>query len=315
MRYLWLLLVSVFILLGACKKDTPPRPPASGNSHLEYFGFVIIDTFWDDPTDSVQQTNYAEEVHTFCNLADLLVSGPTEDITPRLEYFGSLDLEAVIHVSYLLFEEVGTDSPSGVQYALKDDYQSTWNQWVSNNNLAQLQSHIAAFYVGEEPTWMGIPFEELNEVSTFIKAQFPDVPILIIEAHSVLQDLQVPTAVDWIGFDHYFIKNPLTDTQFQEEWNLLKSKRSAPHQRIAVVMDSHYIEWAHGYFGNIAIDEMGEVAENYYQLAKNEPATVAILGYFWPNSFDFPESIGARGMPQSVKDQYVTMGKEITGKP
>lgn len=315
MRDLWIFFMPLLLLLGGCKKQETNAPLSPTESHLQYFGFVMIDTFWDDPTDTTSQTNYAEEINSFSNVADLLVLGPTEDITPRLEYFGSLDLKAVIHLSYLLFEEVGTNSPSGVQYALRDDYQSTWNQWVSNNNLAQLQSHIAAFYVGEEPTWMGIPFEELNEVSIFLKAQFPDIPILIIEAHSALQDLQVPTAVDWIGFDHYFIKNPLTNTQYQEEWNLLKSKRSSPHQRIAVVMDSHYIEWAHGDFGNIALNEMGEVATNYYQLAKNDPSTIAILGYFWPNSFDFPESVGARGMPQSVKNQYVQMGKEITGKP
>jgi hypothetical protein len=59
---------------------------------------------------------------------------------------------------------------------------------------------------------------------------------------------------------------------------------------------------------------MDEVANNYYQLAKSDTTVIGILGYFWPNGFDIPESIGARGMPEDVKNEYVRIGKEITGK-
>ena len=79
-------------------------------------------------------------------------------------------------------------------------------------------------------------------------------------------------------------------------------------------MDTHYIDWAHGDYGNIALDQMGDVADNYYTLAKADEQVIGILGYFWPNGFDIEGSIGARGMPQSVKDQYEQIGKEITGK-
>ena len=137
---------------------------------------------------------------------------------------------------------------------------------------------------------------------------------MIIEAYPVLNDLQVPETVDWIGFDHYFIKNPNSSSIFQQEWQTLKSKLSNPSQKIMVIMDSHYIDWAHGDFGNIALSEMAEVANNYYQLAKNDTTVIGMLGYFWPNGFDITESIGARGMPEEVRNQYERIGKEITGK-
>ena len=79
-------------------------------------------------------------------------------------------------------------------------------------------------------------------------------------------------------------------------------------------MDAHYIDFAHGDFGGIELNEMGEVANSYYELAKAEPKVVALLGYFWPSGFDQPNAIGARGMPEKVKSEYTRIGKEITGK-
>lgn len=67
-------------------------------------------------------------------------------------------------------------------------------------------------------------------------------------------------------------------------------------------------------FGNIALEDMHIVANNYYTLAKNDERVIGILGYFWPSGFDVSNAIGARGMPEHVKAKYSQMGKEITGK-
>ena len=79
-------------------------------------------------------------------------------------------------------------------------------------------------------------------------------------------------------------------------------------------MDTHYISSLHGDFGGIALNEMDVVANSYFELAKSEPKTIAILGYFWPSGFDSPESIGARNMPENIKENYIRIGKEITNK-
>lgn len=308
------ILFLVFSLLNACQKEeNDPCPPVE-NNHVKYFGFTLVDTYWDDPTDSISKTNYSDEVHSFSNLADLLVVSPSDYIVDRIDTIARYDMKTILHLNELFFEVVGTASPSGTDYDLRSDYQQRWDSFVTNNSLHQNQSNIQAFYIGEEPTWNGISYAEFSSATDYVKSQFPDVPIMLVEAYPIIDSLQVPTSVDWIGFDHYFIKDPTTNATFQQEWNALKAKRSTVAQKLVVIMDTHYISWAHGAVGNIQLNEMKEVASHYYQLARSEPSTIAILGYYWPNGFEFPDAIGARGMPQNVKDEYIRIGKEITGK-
>ncbi|MFS4494461.1 hypothetical protein [Maribacter sp. 2308TA10-17] len=304
----------IITILLSCRKDGEVSSSANQNSHIEYFGFTIIDTYWDDPTDSESKTNYADEIHNFSNLADVLVVSPNADLTQRIQTFADLDLKAILHLNELFFELIDTNSPSGSNYNLRPDYKDRWNEFKDINLSILNTNYIGALYIGEEPTWNGITFTELNSVSQLLKTDFPSIPSMIIEAYPSLSDLQIPETVDWIGFDRYFIKNPNTNSEFQKDWALLKSKISNPTQKIMVILDSHFIDWAHGDLGNIDLTQMDEVANNYYILAKSDEKVVGILGYFWPNGFDIPESIGARGMPEKVISEYQRIGKEITGK-
>ncbi|MEO1515495.1 MAG: hypothetical protein AAFV95_10790 [Bacteroidota bacterium] len=322
MKYL---ITSLLLLcLLSCGKENSPEidtqlPPTANTSsqrvdHIEYFGFTLVDTYWDDPSDSEVKTNYADEIHPFCNMADLIMIQPTDDIVQRVELLHSLDMKALIHMNELFFELVDGNGPSGANYDLRKNYEDRWCDFITVNKSILNKEKIGTFYVGEEPTWNGISFEELDIVTNLIKADYPDIPVMIIEAFPVLDQLQIPEQADWIGFDHYFIKNPRTSPQFQREWRTIKSKRSHPSQRFVLIMDTHYIDWAHGDFGGIELDEMDDVANNYYDLAKEEEDVIGLIGYFWPNGFDIPESIGARGMPQDIKEEYERIGKEITGK-
>lgn len=298
----------------ACTPKTDIAPVDHTGTHLEYFGFTIVDTYWDDPTDAEVKSNYADEIHGFSNLADILVLQPTDNIASRVQTFNNFAMKAILHLNEIFFEVADTNSSSGTNYDLRTDYQNRWDQFVAANGSVLNEDLIGAYYIGEEPTWNGIRFEELAQVCNLVKDQFPGIPIMIIEAYPVLNDLQVPETADWIGFDHYFIKNPNTDPVFQQEWEVLKSKLSSPLQRIMIIMDSHYIDWAHRDFGGIKLNEMDEVAANYHRLAKSDTSVIGMLGYFWPNGFDIPRSIGARGMPEAVKMEYERIGKAITGK-
>lgn len=309
----------LFILVISCREDEILHSGSICDTtdlsdHIKYFGFTLIDTYWDDPTDSLSKTNYTDEVHSFSNMADILVVTPSDYIIDRVNSMVNFDMKAVLHLNEIFFEVVGASSASGTDYDLRPDYQQRWDDFQINNSLQDHKSKILAFYIGEEPTWNGITYTEFSAATDYVKNQFPDIPIMLVEAYPMLDSLQVPQSVDWLGFDHYFIKDPLTNEVFQQEWSTLKSKRSTAEQKLVVILDSHYIPWAHGEFGNIAINEMEEVAKNYFQLAISEPSVVAIFGYYWPNSFDFPEAIGARGMPQNVKNKYIKIGKEITRK-
>ena len=310
-------LISYILILGtlnACKNDDASTTPDVSGSHIKHFGFTLVDTHWDDPTDSETKSNYADEIHTFSNLADILVANPSDDLVQRAHNFKDLELKAILHLNELFFELVDANSPSGTNYNLRADYEERWNTFNFINHSILNANYIGALYIGEEPTWNGITFSELNNVAQLIKAEKPTIPLLVIEAFPSLNDLQVPELIDWIGFDRYFVRDPNINTDYQKDWKTLQSKITNPSQKIMVIMDSHYIDWAHGGFGNIDVREMGEVANNYYKLAKSDKRVIGILGYFWPNGFDTPESIGARGMPSNVKSEYERIGKEMTGK-
>jgi len=307
------ILFIIFFTLFSCTKDSEAQISVD-TSHLKYFGFTLVDTYWDDPTDAIAKTNYIDEVASFCNVADILVVNPTDHIIQRMNDVYQLDMQSILHLNEIFFEVVGTNSESGTDYDLRVDYQQRWDDFVATNQLHTNQHLINVFYIGEEPTWNGISFDELKLATDYVKSKFPTIPIMVIEAYPILNNFKVPITVDWIGFDHYFVKDPNTNSDFQQEFALLITKLTDPDQKLVVIMDSHYISWAHGTVGNIELIEMKEVAQNYYNLAKSEPKVIAMLGYFWPNGFDFPEAIGARGMPQIVQDEYIKIGKEITAK-
>lgn len=274
----------------------------------------MIDTYWDDPTDNQTKTNYIDEVFGFSNIADILVVNPSDNIVARMTEMNDFQVKSILHLSEIFFEIVGTSSPSGVEYDLRSDFQSRWDEFINVNNLQVNQDLIQSFYIGEEPTWNGISFSELKSATDYVKSAIPTIPIMIIEAYPIIDQLQIPNSVDWIGFDHYFIKDPNSNLDYLSELNNLKSKFTNAEQKLVIIMDTHYISSLHGDFGGIALNEMDVVANSYFELAKSEPKTIAILGYFWPSGFDSPESIGARNMPENIKENYIRIGKEITNK-
>jgi len=301
------------LLLISCNKENQLEQTIN-STHIKYFGFTLIDTYWDDPTDNQTKTNYIDEVYEFSNIADILVVNPTDNIVARMDEMNNLQVKSILHISEIFFELIGNSSPSGVQYGLRTDFQVRWNEFININNLQVNQSLIQTFYIGEEPTWNGISFSELKSATDYIKSTLPDVPIMIIEAYPAVDQLQVPNSVDWIGFDHYFVKDPKTNTDYLNELNTLKSKFSNNNQKLVIVMDTHFMSSFHEDIGGIELNEMLEVTNSYYELAKSESKTIAIIGYFWPSGFDLPNSIGARNMPQTIKQNYIQIGKQITNK-
>ncbi|MFK8103287.1 MAG: hypothetical protein AB8G15_12205 [Saprospiraceae bacterium] len=311
-------LFSLALLLSlscASKETTTPNPSEKAFDQLLYFGFALVDVGWDDPSDDpISKINYLDEVAAFTNIADILVVSPTDQIVDRLEAMDAVQVKAYLHLNEIFFEYADTDAPSGANYNLRADFKARWDLFVASNDLQNQKTLIQAFYVGEEPLWNGISFEELKAAADYLKASFPEVPTMLIEAHPIVDQLQIPASIDWVGFDRYFLKDPQTSTDYQRELNVLKSKFSREDQSLVLIMDAHFIDWAHGDFGGLTVNDMRQVATNYYQLAKAESQTVAIIGYFWPSGFDDPNAVGARHLPAEVKAEYERIGKSITRK-
>lgn len=299
--------------LSSCNKEDSGPTPASEN-HLKYFGFTLVDVGWDDPLEKAIKTSYVDEVAAFSNVADLLAVSPTDNLVAKIQNLSSHQMKAIIHLNEIFFEPVGVGGPSGALFDLRTDYQSRWDIFVKTNDLTVNYHLVQAFYVGEEPTWNSISYLELKTATDYIKTSIPQVPILLIEGYPSLSALQVPNSVDWIGFDHYFIKDPQNNRTFLDELSQLKSKRSSQTQKIVLVLDAHFISWLHLDEGGIAESEMKDVATSYYNLAQSDGDVIGLLGYAWPGGFDSPEAKGARQLPQNARDEYIRIGRLISGK-
>lgn len=306
--------ISLFVVLISCKKNENTEAyPEPSNPNLDYFGYALVDVGFDDPTDRETKTNYLDEVSSFTNIADILVVEPTDDIRSKLEVMNTQGVKAMIHLSELFFEFAGTtDSNSTSNYNLRSDYQTRWDQFVATNELTVYDSLIQAFYVGEEPFWNNITAEELTLACDYIKATVPDVKVMVIEAYFSLDDLVIPASVDWIGFDHYFLKDPQNDPDFMDEMALLESKMMN-HQQIVLVMDAHFIKLAHATSG-IGKSDLDFIARSYYNIANSNTRVAAMIAYFWPSGFDSKDAIGARNLPANVLNEHKRIGRAITGK-
>ncbi len=303
-----------FLSLIACAKDPNNQaldPPS--NPNLKYFGFSLVDVFFNDPSDDDPKTNYSDEVAPFSNIADIFVVSPEQNIISNLEIMDSYQMKAYLHLHELFFEKKSVGGGmSGIIYGLRADYKERWDEFTETNLLSTNSKYIASFYIGEEPFWNGIPAEEFTEACDFLDARFPDIPLLMVEAYAAIDEMKIPESVDWVGFDHYFIKDPSTDEDYQRELKVLLDAKTN-EQKIFLILDAHHLPVFHN-LGGITKNNLDEVARNYYEVANSNKEIIGIIGYFWPSGFDFPTSLGARGLPEHVRNEYARMGKAITGK-
>ena len=312
MRVFMGLLILVITACGSKNSDSSgasvPIEPS-----LQYFGYALVDCGFDDPLDNVTQTNYITEVASFTNIAQMCVFDPNENILGRLQLMSESGLKALLSVQAIFF--VGTPDATqggGMNYDIHPQYQARWDEFLRTNNLLESHAGIAAFYVVDEPIWNGVSFAELKLAADAIKASFPSVPTAIIEAPAGIAALQVPTSIDWIGFDHYAIAQPDSDLTFKNELTLLKSKRSRASQKLLLIMDAQWLP----FYGAAGYTEsyMAKVAASYFKLAQSDPEVIGIVGYLWPGGLDDPLQKGARNLPQIVIDEHMRIGKLITGK-
>ncbi len=278
-------------------------------SHLKYFGYVAIDCFYDDPLDNSNLNNYISEVDSFSNIAHMCVFSPTDDITTRVNNMNNHCVKPLIHFQSIFYEYVDTNGLGGENYDLIPDFTSRWNTFKNINASILDTSNIAAFYIVDEPFWKGVTFAELDTVCSLIKASFPNIPLMIVEASGALSALQVPSTIDWLAFDHYGIFDPSSNTSFLSNLALLKSKKSDPNQAIFLIIDDQWLPLygAYGY----QPDTIAYMVQNYYNLAVSDTDIVGLIGYLWPGGLDDPAHLGVRNLPQNVIDKNIEIGQKI----
>lgn len=298
-RYLILL---TFLICVCGHSQTAP-------AHLRYFGYALIDVFWDDPLDSLPVTNYLTEVDTFSNLAHLAVYSPSDNIVARVTNMNSHCVLPMLHIQEILFEYEDTAGPSGANYRLRSDYLIRWNQFVSINQQCINTNSIGAFYIADEPYWNGITYAELDTVCSMLQASYPGIPVFLVEAYTMMNQFQVPPDADWLAFDMYGIFDPPNDPQFMSNLTLLKNARTSSSQELFLIIDDQWLP-IYGQAG-YAPDTIEHMVQNYYNLAVADTAITGLLGYLWAGGFDDPAQLGVRNMPVNVIQKNVSIGSMI----
>ncbi len=154
----------------------------SAPSHLKYFGFYLVNTGIDDPTNSVVKTNYTDDVSFFTNLNQYSVYDPAQTIGKDLDAMVAACTKPFMSISAIFWYRTYSNAPSGNRYALYADWKARWAAFKLKNQAASNPSRIGAFYMLDEPLWNGVPFADVNAVSLTLKADYPAIPILMVEA-------------------------------------------------------------------------------------------------------------------------------------
>lgn len=303
----WVLHLVILLAAVGCSSGSGTDPPADID-HLQLFGFVGVACGED----------YSAEVASFTNVATTCAPDPSVAalVGDQLDRLAARSLGALLNAEGVFFEPDpdGAVAPEGSpRLVLRADYQARWSALVDGARLRDRRSALAAVFVADEPTWRGIAPEELAAAYQAVAATLPDVPLLLIEAYPVLDQLVVPEVVDWVAFDRYGVGDPASDAAYLADLATLKARRARPDQRVVLVMETQWLP-AYADLG-VPPEGMATVAESYYRLAQQDPSVLGIVGYLWPSGLDAPSQLGARDLPASVQAVYREMGRAIMAAP
>lgn len=291
----------IFMVLFICTLScsTSNNSDNSTTSHLKYFGFAITDC----------GTNYTNQVDGFVNLIDMC----PEDLSSLQARVTTNTLgnnKVLIHLQGLFIDPIpDSNSPTGVRYELLGNYEALFSEWAENNSFLSTET-VAAFDFADEPAWNQMNMDDLALVAARIKTSFPTIPLLVVEAPDVIEQLILTDDIDWVGFDRYGTIDPKNDSEYLQRLDLIKSKRTNPEQKLVLIMESQWLD----YYSEAGFEEsvLIDMSNSYYQLAKAETDVIALISYLLPSGFDTADQKGYLELLAEVKANIQNIGSEIS---
>ena len=290
----------VLITLICCCKEEKTED-ISLNEHLKYFGFAVTDC----------GVNKLNEIDSFVNLVDMCLEN-FDNITARIINNTSGNNVVIVHLQGIFIDNiVDANSPTGIQYELLPDYTSRFELWCSNNIDIPIEK-IAAFTIADESVWNRMSMSDLDVIAKMVKTKFPNTPIMVIESSEGLDEFEITTNIDWIGFDKYGILNPNKDNDYINDIQKLKSKITSTNQRIVIVMETQWIPLYTdlGYSQSV----LKSMSKSYYDYAKRDNDVIALIAYLLPSDFDMVGQKGFFDLDYDVQNMVKEIGLEIVNK-
>lgn len=286
--------------------------PASAG--IQYFGYH----------ESGQDDLGLDKVKGFTNFSYISTSANIYDthVPNRVNAMSQRGIKAVVELGKVLWCDY---DGSGYYRTLCWDWQQRWTNWKNYNAGILTPSKLLALVVRDEPFNWNVSMAEFEAAAAKVKADLavshPTVKIWLLESACVVAgepcgpnpgsgafDLYQGTLpnVDWIGLNAYYI-HPETDPMYQLALSRIKSR--FPNKKRIYNMDAWWSSAHEAAFGSI--NAMGQVAQEWYRVAKSDPEAVALGVTSWVN---IEGGLGSKGFPCSVLAEHVLIGRTITGK-
>jgi hypothetical protein len=259
---------------------------------LRYFGYFAARI-------TASGGDHLAEVRDRSNLNWVQISDPDRYVPEVLD--GCKPRGCIISTGHEFFR--GCDSVHSPSCELHPEYAARWARLAEA--VRSRINRVGAFYLLDEPQWRGATPAELHTAATTIKATYPDIPVMMVEAGpQVSSSLQVPSSVDWVGFDWYC--RPFSDVQ---RTLATLSSRTSASQSLFLVPESAPLQACGGAPGHATDAEIAPLQYEYLQLAVSNPRVIGLLAFgFWTSGY------GSAQLPLTVSAHRDIYGR-IAGKP
>jgi len=185
----------------------------------------------------------------------------------------------------------GCDAAHSPSCDLYPDYAARWQRLAAA--VASRIGKVGAFYLLDEPQWRGASPAEIATAAATIKATFPGVPVMMVEAGpAVTETLQVPSQVDWVGVDWYCQEMSVVEAKLA-----ILERRTAAAQRLWLLPEAAPLAACGGKPGHATDAEIAALQYRYLELAERHPRVLGLLAFgFWTSghdSADLPRTVAA----------------------
>jgi hypothetical protein len=235
----------------------------------------------------------------------------------RVNAMSQKGLKAIIDLSVVLWCDYNADQ--SYRY-LCSDWSQRWATWKQNNAGILTSDKVLAFAILDEPFNRGAAMTDFETAAQKVKADFPWAKTLMTEAACVVASACLPNwsgpgfgayqgslpGIDWLGLDDYGI-HPSTDQTYQYARSILKSR--FPGRKWFYVLDGYWDSDHEAGLNNIG--EMGPIADEWYDVARNDPDTVLLGVFLWGLKDNATTS---QQFSCDIIAHHVAIGRAITQK-
>jgi hypothetical protein len=239
---------------------------ASGSaSSLRYFGYFAARL-------TAAGGNHLPEVAGRSNMNWVQISDPGRYASEVLD--SCAPGSCIVNTGFEFFK--GCEEVHSAHCELYPDYQARWETLVAA--IGSRIEKVGAFYLLDEPQWHGASVAQLETAAQTIKRTFPTIPVMMVEAGPmVTATLQIPAAVDWVGFDWYC--QPFSTV---EHTLATLSGRIHPNQSLYLLMESAVLPECGGQAGHATDAQIAALQNEYFRLAQSNPQVIGLLAFgFW----------------------------------